>query len=122
MTSTRARVTPPSPATPPAATPHPATPHPTVMARVLSLPIHAWRVVSTRLPSRCRFHPSCSAYALEALERHGAARGTWLAARRVGRCHPWNPGGLDPVPEPDPTRRSNRRSRRVPPPPSAEAV
>ncbi|HSO96888.1 MAG TPA: membrane protein insertion efficiency factor YidD [Acidimicrobiia bacterium] len=62
------------------------------------MPIRAWRVVSTRLPDRCRFYPSCSAYALEALAEHGAARGAWLAARRVGRCHPWHVGGLDPVP------------------------
>jgi len=46
----------------------------------------------------CRFYPTCSAYALEAVTEHGAIRGSWLAARRVGRCHPWNPGGYDPVP------------------------
>jgi hypothetical protein len=46
----------------------------------------------------CRFHPSCSEYAVEALERHGAFKGLWLAVRRVGRCHPWHPGGYDPVP------------------------
>ena len=46
----------------------------------------------------CRYHPTCSAYALEAVQTHGAARGTWLATRRVGRCHPWASGGLDPVP------------------------
>ncbi len=48
--------------------------------------------------AHCRFHPSCSHYALEALEIHGAGRGTWLAGRRVLRCNPWHPGGYDPVP------------------------
>lgn len=51
-----------------------------------------------RLP-RCRFHPSCSAYAIEAIERHGGARGSWLAARRLARCQPFGGFGVDPVPE-----------------------
>jgi len=54
--------------------------------------------ISPFLPPSCRFHPSCSCYAREALERHGIFKGGWLALRRIGRCHPWNPGGHDPVP------------------------
>lgn len=56
-------------------------------------------VVSPLLGPRCRFYPTCSEYAIEAVERHGAARGAWLAIRRVGKCHPWHEGGVDPVPE-----------------------
>ena len=50
------------------------------------------------LGANCRFYPSCSDYAREAIERHGAGRGSWLALRRVGKCHPYHPGGFDPVP------------------------
>ncbi len=56
--------------------------------------------LSPMLPMACRFHPSCSAYAEEALHLHGAMRGGWLAARRVCRCAPWHAGGVDPVPAP----------------------
>lgn len=56
------------------------------------------RGLSPLLPPSCRFYPSCSAYAVQALEKHGAARGSWLAAKRLCRCHPFNPGGYDPVP------------------------
>jgi len=59
------------------------------------------RFVSPLLGPRCRFYPSCSAYALEAVRLHGALRGSWLAVRRLSRCHPFHPGGLDPVPGSD---------------------
>lgn len=54
--------------------------------------------LSPVIGSSCRFQPTCSHYAIEALRTHGAFKGSWLAIRRVGRCHPWNPGGYDPVP------------------------
>lgn len=69
-----------------------------IPARVLMALVRAYRLIPKGPAPRCRFHPTCSAYALEALRRHGAPRGTWLAVRRVARCHPFNAGGLDPVP------------------------
>ncbi len=56
------------------------------------------RFVSPLLGPRCRFTPSCSQYAVDAVRTHGAARGSWLAVKRIGRCHPFHPGGEDPVP------------------------
>jgi uncharacterized protein len=67
-------------------------------------------LVSPVLPASCRFYPSCSAYAIEAVEKHGPLAGSWLAAKRVCRCHPWNDGGVDPVPEP-----KTKAERGVPP-------
>jgi hypothetical protein len=70
-----------------------------MMTKVLQGAVLAYRwLASPLIAPSCRFHPSCSEYALEALERHGALRGGWLAARRLCRCGPWHPGGHDPVP------------------------
>jgi hypothetical protein len=63
--------------------------------------IGLWQRASAFRSPRCRFHPTCSAYGREAIVVHGALRGSWLAIRRVGRCHPWNPGGVDHVPPAD---------------------
>ena len=70
------------------------------MARLLIFLIRCYqRVLSPFIGNQCRFHPTCSRYAVEALQKHGALRGSWLAARRVTRCHPLNAGGIDPVPD-----------------------
>jgi len=72
-----------------------------VVARMLIAMVVAYRrYVSPVLPARCRFYPSCSAYSLEALQKHGAVRGTGLTIWRLLRCHPFHPGGYDPVPDP----------------------
>ena len=61
------------------------------------------RLISPMRPPTCRFYPSCSQYALTAIQRFGPLKGTWLALKRLARCHPWTPGGVDHVPEARPT-------------------
>lgn len=72
----------------------------TLGAWLLSLPVRAYRLTfSSYVGHNCRYQPTCSAYALEALSKHGALRGGWLAARRIGRCHPLGGSGIDNVPD-----------------------
>ena len=82
------------------------------MRGLLILLVKAYRrFISPLKPRTCRFHPTCSAYALEALERHGALLGSYLAARRLLRCHPLHPGGLDPVPPVFPRKKAKEGLR-----------
>jgi putative membrane protein insertion efficiency factor len=68
------------------------------VALILVVVMRVWQLVPRIDQQRCRFYPSCSAYGITAVQRFGAVRGGWLAVRRLGRCHPWNPGGVDHVP------------------------
>lgn len=82
--------------------------------KLLLVPVRFYRyAISPLMAPRCRFFPSCSEYAIEAVERHGAWRGGWLAARRVCRCHPWNPGGIDEVPRTLPSADDGRATARA---------
>ena len=94
-----------------AAVPEHADPVPrlSLLAMVLRLLVRAYQLVPKPGPGRCRFYPSCSSYAYDALGMHGALRGTWLTIRRLGRCHPFHPGGVDYVPPP--VRRQPRAGR-----------
>lgn len=81
----------------------PAAPYLTNMtffAHILALPVRAYRLLfSPWVGFNCRYQPTCSAYALEALEKHGGVKGSWLTLRRIGRCHPFGSDGYDPVPD-----------------------
>lgn len=78
-----------------------------ISRRTVQVPIHFYRkFISPLKPPSCRFYPTCSQYALEAIEIHGVFKGGWLAAKRISKCHPFHPGGLDPVP---PARRTNSK-------------
>ncbi len=84
------------------------------LARGLTLIVRGYQLVlSPLLGPRCRFYPSCSSYAVQAISRHGALRGSWLAARRLLRCHPWNPGGVDHVPPQNPSSGASTPSLRT---------
>ena len=72
----------------------------TPLAFIFSLPVRAYRLTfSPWVGHGCRYQPTCSAYALEALQEHGGIKGSWLAAKRIGRCHPWGDSGIDNVPD-----------------------
>jgi putative membrane protein insertion efficiency factor len=79
---------------------------PSLAARAGVRAIRAYQVVMAGSTPRCRFAPTCSEYTREAIEAHGFGRGTWMGIKRVGRCHPWHPGGHDPVPRPSNARRA----------------
>lgn len=69
------------------------------MSRLLILCIRFYRIfISPLKPPTCRFYPTCSAYAIEAIQKKGPVKGTWLAIKRIAKCHPFHPGGYDPVP------------------------
>ena len=77
------------------------------MRKLALVPIKFYRyAISPMMASHCRFYPSCSCYAQEAIETYGLLRGGWLSLRRLSRCHPWNPGGYDPVPSKFPSNSS----------------
>lgn len=86
-----------------------------IARRLARLLIRGYQLfLSPVLGNHCRFYPSCSQYAIDAIELHGVVRGIWLAMRRLLRCHPWHPGGFDPVPAAMGTRALPRRGQHEP--------
>ena len=83
----------------------------TVVRKLIILPIRLYKsCISPLLPPSCRFYPSCSTYAIQAIEMHGVIKGLWLGLRRILRCHPGSAGGFDPVPPITPSPRSATRT------------
>jgi len=83
------------------------------MKRLLIAIIRGYQLfLSPMLGSNCRFYPTCSCYSKEAIERHGAFKGSWLGLRRISRCHPWSEGGYDPVPGSHPTENTSEHKTR----------
>jgi uncharacterized protein len=97
----------------PEGAPSPA-PRPSLAAQPAILLVRAYQAVTADRPTPCRYVPTCSNYALDALEGHGLCRGLWLSARRIARCHPWGGHGWDPVPAVHPRTRSLGRHRGSP--------
>lgn len=72
----------------------------TFLAYILSIPIRLYRIFGSPLVGmHCRYHPTCSQYALDSLKKHGALKGSWLSLKRIARCHPWGGSGIDEVPD-----------------------
>jgi hypothetical protein len=78
---------------------------------LLVITIRAYQLATSWAPPSCRYHPTCSGYAIQAIRTHGALTGTILAARRIARCHPWHEGGFDPVPPPKSAQARGRTAR-----------
>lgn len=87
-----------------------AVPRPGLFARLMLAMIRGWQVISARMPPVCRFYPSCSKYTAQAIRVWGPWKGGWMGAMRICRCHPFHPGGLDPVPLPDDKSGATSRS------------
>ena len=89
----------------------PPPPEPTAPTRALLASVRLYQALRAGRPSPCRFWPSCSDYAIDALREHGATCGAWMTVRRLARCHPWGGSGVDPVPLPVPGRGAGGRRR-----------